>query len=258
MTTDQLLVAREGDVLYVTFNRPEQRNAMTWEMYDGLAEACGTVEQDPSIRVMVLRGAGDDAFIAGTDISYFTEFGDGDDGIAYEERIGSVVSRLERVRVPTVAAVSGFSVGGGLAIASVCDIRVATASGRFGVPIARTVGNCLSMNSYSLLVNHLGPARALDMLLRARMFTAEEAHAAGFVAELCPDGELDDTVKAVVDRLLGNAPLTMWAAKEAVHRLRVANLPDGDDIVRTVFGSADFKHGVESFLAKQRPTWSGR
>lgn len=256
--SDQLLVAREGDVLRVTFNRPEQRNAMTWEMYDGLTEACATVEQDPSIRVMVLRGAGDGAFVAGTDISQFTEFSDGADGIAYEERIGAVVGRLERLRVPTVAAVSGYCVGGGLALASVCDIRISTASGRFGVPIARTLGNCLSMNGYSLLVNHLGPARTLDMLMRARMFTAEEAHAAGYVAELCGDGELDDVVDGVVERLLSHAPLTMWAAKEAVHRLRVANLPEGDDIVQTVFGSEDFKHGVESFLAKQKPAWTGR
>lgn len=255
--SDQLLVERDGAVLRVTFNRPEQRNAMTWEMYDALADACERADGE-GIRAMVLRGAGDGAFVAGTDISHFREFSGGDDGVAYEARIGEVVGRLERVRVPTVAAVSGYCVGGGLALASVCDIRVATRSGRFGVPIARTVGNCLSMNSYSLLVHHLGPARALDMLLRARLFTADEAHAAGYVAEVCDDGALDACAAEVTDRLLQHAPLTMWAAKEAVHRLRVAALPDGDDIVSAVFGSEDFAHGVASFLAKERPTWQGR
>ncbi|MQA03068.1 MAG: enoyl-CoA hydratase [Streptosporangiales bacterium] len=255
---EELLTERDGAVLRVFFNRPAQRNAMTWEMYDGLAAACAEANDDDTVKAMVLRGVGDDAFIAGTDISHFTEFQDGNDGIAYEARISEVVGALERVRVPTVAAVSGYCVGGGLALASVCDIRVATTNARFGVPIARTVGNCLSMNTYSLLVNHLGPARTLDMLLRARLFSAEEAHAAGFVAEVCTDDGLDACAAEVTDRLAKHAPLTMWAAKEAVHRLRVAALPDGDDIVRLVFGSADFAHGVKSFLDKQKPQWTGR
>lgn len=255
--TDQLVVERDGAVLRVVFNRPAQRNAMTWPMYDGLAEACEHADADDGIRAMVLRGAGEEAFVAGTDISHFTDFSSGTDGIAYEDRMARVVNRLERVRVPTVAAISGYCLGGGLAIAAVCDLRVATPDARFGVPIARTLGNCLSMNTHSLLVDHLGPARTLDMLLRARMFTADEAHAAGFVAELCAAGELETCVASVVDRLLRHAPLTMWAAKEAVHRLRTAALPDGDDIVERVFGSADFRHGVESFLAKRKPTWTG-
>jgi enoyl-CoA hydratase/carnithine racemase len=256
--SDELLVEREGPVLRVTFNRPEQRNAMTWQMYHGLVEACETADADPDIRVMVLRGAGDTAFVAGTDISQFTEFRTGDDGIAYEKKIGEIIDRLERVRVPTVAAISGFCVGGGLALAAVCDLRIATPSARFGIPVARTLGNCLAMNTYSLVVHHLGPARALDMLLRARLYTGEEAHAAGFVAELCAQDDLDSATSDIVERLVTHAPLTMWAAKEAVRRLRRANLPDGSDIVRTVFGSEDFQHGVQSFLAKSRPQWKGR
>ncbi|MBO0827230.1 MAG: enoyl-CoA hydratase/isomerase family protein [Streptosporangiales bacterium] len=256
--TDQLVVERDGAVLRVTFNRPAQRNAMTWAMYDGLTEACEQADGNDGIRALVLRGAGDEAFVAGTDISHFTEFTSGADGVAYEARITRVVGRLEGVHVPTIAAVSGYCLGAGLALAAACDLRVATPDARFGVPIARTVGNCLSMNTYSLLVHHLGPARMLDMLLRARMYTAEEARAAGFVAEVCADGELDTCVTSVVDRLLQHAPLTMWAAKEAVHRLRTAVLPEGDDIVERVFGSADFRHGVEAFLAKRKPTWTGR
>jgi enoyl-CoA hydratase/carnithine racemase len=256
--SDQLLVDREGPVLRVTFNRPDQRNAMTWEMYDGLVEACDSADRYDAVRVMVLRGAGDAAFVAGTDIGQFQEFSSGEDGVAYEARISRIVGRLETVRVPTVAAVSGYCIGGGLALAAACDLRLATTSARFGVPIARTVGNCLSMNTHALLVHHLGPARTLDLLLRARLLTAEEAHAAGFLSEVCPQEELDERVRAVTDRLATHAPLTMWAAKESVRRLRLANLPDGDDIVRTVFGSEDFSEGVAAFVGKRRPEWSGR
>jgi enoyl-CoA hydratase/carnithine racemase len=254
----ELLVAAEGGVLTVTFNRPQQRNAMTWAMYEGLYEACERADADDDIRVLVLRGAGDKAFVAGTDIGQFADFTDGADGVAYEAKIARIVNRLEDVDVPTVAAVRGFCVGGGLSIAAMCDLRIATRSARFGIPIARTLGNCLSMNNYALLVNHLGPAVTLDVLLRARLLTGEEAAAAGFVAELCDDDELDGVVDTVTTTLLGHAPLSMWAAKEAVRRLRRANLPDGDDIVTRVFGSDDFHRAVAAFGAKQTVTWEGR
>jgi enoyl-CoA hydratase/carnithine racemase len=254
----ELLVDVDGGVLTVTFNRPRQRNAMTWGMYEGLYEACERADADDDIRVMVLKAAGEKAFVAGTDISQFADFSTGSDGVAYEEKIARIVTRLEDVAVPTVAAVRGFCVGGGLGIAAVCDLRVATRSARFGIPIARTLGNCLSMNNYSLLLGHLGPARTLDMLLRARLFTGEEAAAAGFVAELCEDEELDKVTDGVVQTLLGHAPLSMWAAKEAVRRIRRAAIPNGDDIVSRVFGSADFHNAVEAFATKQPVVWQGR
>jgi enoyl-CoA hydratase/carnithine racemase len=183
--SNDLKLDRAGAVLTVTFDRPARHNAMTYEMYEALYAACETADRDESVKALVLRGAGGRAFVSGTDIASFRDFHSGDDGIAYERRIARVVNRLEEVRVPTVAAVEGYCVGGGLAIASVCDLRVATRSSRFGMPIARTLGNCLSMNSVSLLVTHLGPARTLDLVLRARLLDAPAAHAAGFVAELC-------------------------------------------------------------------------
>ena len=254
----ELEVSQDGAVLTVLFNRPEARNAMTFDMYDGLEEACARADTDDSVRVMVLRGAGGRAFVAGTDISQFSSFTSGDDGIEYEERITRVVNRLEDVAVPTVAAIEGPCVGGGLALAAACDLRVATESSRFGVPIARTLGNCLSMNSYSLLVHHLGPGRTLDMLLRARLLSAADAHAAGFVGEVVPDGELDPALSALLDVLLNHAPLSMKAAGQAVARLRRANLPDGDDLVREVFGSADFRAGVAAFVERGQAGWTGR
>jgi enoyl-CoA hydratase len=254
----ELLVEQDGGVLTVVFNRPEARNAMTFAMYEGLEEACERADTDESVRVLVLRGAGGRAFVAGTDIAQFLEFTSGDDGIAYEERITRVVNRLEDVTVPTVAAVEGACVGGGLALAAACHLRIATRSSRFGVPIARTLGNCLSMNSYSLLVAHLGPARTLDMLLRARLLPAEEAHGAGFVGELVEDGGLDDALGALTTTLVAHAPLSMKAAGQAVARLRRAALPDGDDLVREVFGSEDFRAGVRAFVAREQVTWRGR
>jgi enoyl-CoA hydratase/carnithine racemase len=258
METSELLVDQDGAVLTVTFNRPRQRNAMTWAMYDGLYDACERADTDDSVRVMVLRANGDKAFIAGTDISQFSDFTTGAQGVEYEEKIARIVTRLEDVNVPTVASIRGFCVGGGLSISSVCDLRVASTTARFGVPIARTLGNCLSMNNYSMLLHHLGPAVTLDVLLRARLLTGEEAKACGFVAELCEDDELEAKTAAVVETLLGHAPLSMWAAKEAVRRLRRAQLPDGDDIVSRVFGSDDFQRAVKAFAAKEPMTWEGR
>jgi enoyl-CoA hydratase/carnithine racemase len=258
MDEPELLVDSDGGVLTVTFNRPRQRNAMTWGMYEGLYEACEKADADDDIRVMVLKGAGDKAFVAGTDITQFSAFTSGQDGVDYEEKIARIVTRLEDVNVPTVASIRGFCVGGGLGIAAVCDLRVATRSARLGIPIARTLGNCLSMNNYSLLMTHLGPATVLDVLLRARLLTGEEAAAAGFVAEVCDDDQLETVTDGVVQTLLGHAPLSMWAAKEAVRRIRRANVPNGDDIVSRVFASDDFHAAVAAFANKETVVWQGK
>jgi enoyl-CoA hydratase/carnithine racemase len=250
-------VVRDGPVLRVTFNRPKAHNAMTFAMYQGLYQACETADADDGIRVLVLRGAGGKAFVSGTDIAQFAGFDDAA-GVEYEERITRVVRRLEDTEVPTVAAIEGYCMGGGLALAAACDLRLATESARFGVPIARTLGNCLSMDTYALLVGHLGPARTLDLLLRARQLTGAQAHAAGFVAELVGAEQTVDAVLAdVVETLLGHAPLTMWATKRAVTRLRRATLPPGEDLVRRVYSSADFATGVRLFGTGERPTWTG-
>jgi enoyl-CoA hydratase/carnithine racemase len=256
MSNNEIVSRVEDGVLHLTFNRPAARNAMTWRMWDGLYAAAQQADADPGITALVLRGAGE-SFVAGTDIGQFHDFVDGDDGIAYEAKIGKVVTALEGVRKPTVAVINGVCVGGGLAVAAACDIRLATPGSRFGVPVARTVGNCLSMNTYSLLVHHLGPARTLSMLLTAQLLDTDDAAACGFVTRV--DGaELESALDGLLKRLKGNAPLSMWAAKEAVRRLRTQNLPDGDDIVRRVFGSADFKAGVQAFTSKERPQWQGR
>ncbi|OZM83962.1 enoyl-CoA hydratase/isomerase family protein [Pseudonocardia sp. MH-G8] len=256
-TENDLLVEQDGPVLRVTFNRPKAYNALTFAMYEGLYDACEKADADRDIRVLVLRGAGGKAFVSGTDIGQFSGF-DGAKGVEYEERMTRILRRLEDTEVATVAAVDGYCIGGGLGLAATCDLRIATSASRFGIPIARTLGNCLSMDTTALLLAHLGRSRTLDMLLRARLLDAAEAHAAGFVTQLVDDAAgLDAALDETVTTLASHAPLSMWATKQSVTRLRRAGLPEDDDIVTRVYGSADFASAVAAFARKERATWTG-
>ena len=257
MTAPELVTARDGPVLTVTFDRPHRRNALTWEMYEGVAAAIDEGERDPELRALVLRGSGG-CFAAGTDIEQFAAFRDGSDGVHYERRITALVNRLESAPLATVAVVDGACTGAGLVLAAACDLRVASTAAVFGVPVARTLGNCLSANSCSLLSARLGPARLIDMIHRARLVGATEMKAAGFISEVCEPAELDAAVRDLLDVLLGHAPLTLWATKATLQRLRLAGLPDDDDIISAVFGSADFRAGVDAFVTRQRAQWTGQ
>ena len=257
MSQGQVRYSKAGGIASVLFDRPEAKNAMTWAMYDGLAAACESIASDPDVRVAVFRGAGG-AFVAGTDIQQFTAFKGGEDGIAYERRIDAAIDKIERLEKPVIAVVEGFCVGGGLAIAAACDFHIAAPSARFGVPIARTLGNCLSVGNVARLVAQFGIGRTKRMLMLAEMVSAEEALACGFVDVLAPAGELDAKLADMCKKLLSHAPITMRNAKEAIRRLRVENLPDGADLIRAAYGSSDFKEGVAAFLAKRPPNWTGR
>ena len=253
--TDELLVSADGPVLRVTFNRPQARNAMTHAMYEGLVAACEQADADDAIRVIVLRGAGGEAFVAGTDIAQFAGF-DGDQGVAYEKSIDATVGRLLRVEVPVVAAIDGPCVGGGLALAAAADLRIAGPGAKFGVPIARTLGNTLSPATLALLERQLGHARTVDLLMSARFVDAAEAKACGFVREVADD--VGAATDAIIDRLLANAPLTLWSVKETLRRLHAdAVAVDASDVIATVYGSADFAEGVAAFTDKRKPNWSG-
>jgi enoyl-CoA hydratase/carnithine racemase len=256
--THQLLYERRGSTAFIIFNRPEARNAMTWEMYDALYECCEAVDADDGVRVLVLRGAGDRAFVAGTDIKQFLEFRSGEDGVAYEKRMERIVGRLEAVRKPTVAVIDGYTIGGGLGIAAVSDLRICTPEAKFGMPIARTLGNCLSIENYARLVALIGPARTKQLIYTARMFSAEEALAVGLATEVVPREELDARVSELCTSLESHAPITMRVTKEAVRRLQFAELPDAEELVRETYGSEDFHEGVSAFVEKRRPVWRGR
>ena len=251
----------DGALAILTFNRPEARNAMTWEMYDALVDACERVDRDDRLRVLVLRGAGGKAFVAGTDIQQFRNFRDREDGLKYEERLDRVLDRLERVGKPTIAQVQGVAVGGGCAIALVCDLRVATPESTFGIPIARTLGNCLSGATHSRLVDAIGPSRAKDLLFTGRLIPAPEAYAAGLVNRLADASSIDSLVRGLALEIAVNAPLTIRASKELIRRVAVKRrLAAGDDgdMVEMCYTSSDFREGVTAFLEKRKPTWSGR
>jgi enoyl-CoA hydratase/carnithine racemase len=255
------LFQTDGPIATLTFNRPEARNAMTWEMYEALVDACEKVDGDDRIHVLVLRGAGGKAFVAGTDISQFQTFKDRDDGLKYEERLDHVLDRIERVTKPTIAQVEGVAAGGGCAIALTCDLRVATPESSFGIPIARTLGNCLSGASYSRLVDLMGPAVVKDLLFTGRLVGGVEAHALGLVSRIAAAGEIGEAVQRLASDIAANAPLTLRATKEMIRRVlakrRLAHGEDAD-LVELCYTSADFHEGVTSFLAKRKPNWSGR
>jgi enoyl-CoA hydratase len=258
MSDGEVRYSRDGAIATVIFDRPAARNAMTWRMYEQLGEACARMRGEDGLRVAVFRGAGGKSFIAGTDIAQFQAFRGGEDGIAYEEKMEGYLTAVETLPVPTLAVVEGFAIGGGLAIAAACDLRIATPGSRFGVPIARTLGNCLSVANYARLVAGLGASRAKKVLLLAENLSAEEALAGGFLSEIVAPAELDARVVELTSRLAQHAPITMRVSKEAIRRLLHAGLPDGDDLVRTCYGSDDFKIGVNAFVEKRAPQWTGK
>src|SRR3989475_4555104 len=166
----ELLEARRGDsgeIVWLTLNRPKARNALTFPMYERIGEVCLEANADPSVRAVVFTGAGGQAFAAGTDISQFRAFDKEEDALAYEERMDRVLGALERVRVPTIAAIAGACTGGGAGIAAACDLRICTPSLKFGFPIARTLGNTLSMANFARLTMLIGAARVKDLIFTA-------------------------------------------------------------------------------------------
>jgi enoyl-CoA hydratase len=252
--TDDLLYEQRDGIGHVTFNRPQARNALTFPMYERLAE----IAADPGeVRALVITGAGDKAFAAGTDINQFRAFSGAEDAMAYESRIDQVLGVIERCRVPTVAAIAGACTGGGAAIAASCDLRIAAANARFGFPIARTLGNCLSMSNIARLSALVGPARVIEMIFTARLFSANEASSVGLVTEVLPNHDALMARAAELAALVGShAPLTMRATREALRRLRDSLPPDGD-LIRLCYTSEDFKEGMTAFLTKRTPVWRG-
>ena len=257
--TELLTETRDG-IAFVTFNRPQARNALTFGMYEGLAQLCTAASDDPAIRAIVITGAGEKAFAAGTDIGQFTEFRTAEHAIAYEHKIDRILTAIEDCQKPTIAAIAGACTGGGAAIAGVCDLRIGAANARFGFPIARTLGNTLSMVNHARLVALIGAARVTDLIFTARLMEAEEMRQAGLLSEILPDhAALQARAAALAATVASHAPLTLRATKQALRRLTAAaRATPGDDLVAMCFTSADFAEGVQSFLALRPAVWTGR
>jgi enoyl-CoA hydratase/carnithine racemase len=230
-------------------------------MYDALADACERVDGDPNIRVLVLRGAGGKAFVSGTDIAQFKDFKTREDGLAYEARLDAILDRLEQLTKPAIAQIDGVTAGGGCAIAVCCDLRIATPTSTFGVPVARTLGNCLSGATYSRLVDLVGPARVKELLFTGKMISAADAHAMGLVHQIVASADITTVVRDLGTTIAGHAPLTIRATKEMLRRIaaqrRLAKGAD-EDLIAMCYTSDDFREGVAAFLEKRKPVWRGR
>jgi enoyl-CoA hydratase len=249
----------QDGVAALVINRPQARNAMTWAMYEQLRAICERLANEPGVRVATMRGAGGEAFVAGTDIEQFKAFREGaaggEDGVAYERRIDQGIALIEQLPMPTVAIVEGWCVGGGLAMATACDFRIATPKARFGVPIAKTLGNCLSIPNLARLQAVFGAPRVKRMLLLAELLGSEEALACGFVLQVCAPEEIEVAAQALCARLAALAPVTQRVVKEGLRRIVAHELPEGDDLVQAAYGSRDFREGVEAFVGKRSPVW---
>lgn len=242
-----------------TFNRPQARNAFTFEMYERLAQICQQANEDRSIKVLVFQGAGDKAFASGTDINQFREFKTPEHAIEYESRIDRVLTTLEQCRVPTIAAITGACTGGGAGIAACCDLRIGTKTTKIGFPIARTLGNCLSMSNISRLTALIGPARVKDLIFTARLIGAEEAANVGLLTEVVEDlAGLQQRADELATLIAGNAPLTLSATKQALARLQKRlSREEGEDLILLCYTSRDFREGLDAFLNKRQPQWAG-
>lgn len=255
-TADELLIDQDNDIVTITLNRPQYRNALTFSMYQGLAEICRN--PPANCRVIVVRGADQSAFAAGTDIRQFRDFKTAEDALDYERNIDVVLDAIETCPVPTIAALSGACTGGGSMIATVCDLRIASDGLKFGFPIARTLGNALSSRSLVRLGSLLGTARTREVIFTSRLMEAREALQIGVISELLDNHELLlQRAGALARELADQAPLTLHATKILQHRLLWGNYED-EDMVLQCYQSEDFRNGLEAFLAKRKPDWQGK
>lgn len=249
-----VLLERTERIATMTLSRPAALNALTWTMYRQLEAHIETLAQDETLRVVIIRGAGK-AFAAGTDIAQFQDF-DGPAGVQYEQRMETIVEKLYTFPKPVIAALHGYAVGAGAVLAAACDLRYATPSARFGAPIARTLGNALSLKNYQHLAEAFGPMRTREMLFTARLLSAEEALQCGFLTAVIDEEQIFTYVLAIARQISSLAPLTIWATKEAERRIHatVQDIPF-DDVLDRVYGSRDFAEGVRAHLEKRKPQW---
>lgn len=248
-------VSIDGSIARITFNNPAARNAMTWPMYEELKVICDSLANNASVRVAIFRGAGDKAFVSGSDIEQFVHLQKDE---AYEVAVDAIFSSLQQLPFPTIALIEGLAVGSGLLIATACDLRISTPDARFGIPVARTLGNCLSPSNLAWLSAHLGTPMVKKMLLTSELIKAPELLTSGYLYEIAPAQEINAAADALANKLASLAPITQKASKLAIARLLQSNLPDCTDLMRETYNSQDFREGVNAFLEGRPPKWTGK
>jgi len=259
MEAPEIIFEREPPIAVLTLNRPHHYNALTWKMYDRIIEICTEVEADSEIRVMIIRGAGGKAFASGTDISQFEQLQGAQGGLDYERRVEKSISALEELSKPVIAAIEGYAVGAGAVIALVCDLRYGSVTSRLGVPVSRTLGNCLSAANYARLLDLLGPAKTKELMYQGLLAAAEEAKTLGLLNAVVAEGKAYEHARQVAAEIAERAPLTIKATKESLRRLQIHRRDvNTDDLIEQVYGSEDFRDGVRSFLAHRAAQFRGR
>ena len=260
-TEEKIIGYVEGTIGWIVFNNPAKRNAVSLDMWRALPTVIARLEADPGIRVIVLRGAGDQAFVAGADISKFEdERKSPETRKRYEEVEDEALGRLENTSFPTIAMIHGFCMGGGVAIALACDLRYAADDALFAIPAAR-LGIAYPSPILKKLIEIAGVAVAGELLFTARRFSAVEAEKRGLVNDVLPKSELEASVRATAASISENAPLTIRAAKQTMKELAkgaAADLTLCDRLIAECFDSADYVEGYRAFLEKRKPLFRGR
>jgi enoyl-CoA hydratase/carnithine racemase len=262
-TTEKLLLQKDGPIGWITFNQPEKRNAVSQEMWQAMPEYVAVLSSDPAIRVVILRGAGEAAFVAGADISQFKDRRrNAADEEEYRRISGAGSESLARLGKPLVAMIHGFCIGGGVSIAITCDLRIAADDARFGIPAAR-LGLGYHYKGMEKLMSLIGPAYTKELFFTARTdFSAQDALRMGLVNQVVPKADLERFTRDYALTMSRNAPLTLRSAKASVEQLlRPEDRRDYallDKLIKDCFDSQDYQEGVKAFSEKRRPQFQGR
>ena len=256
---DRILLDKQNDgkIWSLTISNQSRRNALSWKMYEDLYRICEDSQNDKDLRVMVIRGEGGEAFAAGTDIRGFADFIGPEDGINYERKVSTYFEAFARVKVPTIAVVEGVAAGGGVGLVAMCDLVLANSQAKFGIPVATTLGNCISPLVVKVLIERIGISLAKSILLFSQFLTSQQLKEVGFVYQIADGDELESALTNLTDKVCNSAPLSLYAFKQMFLRHSTNANFEADDLIRLCYGSEDFSEGVKAFLAKRKMEWKG-